>query len=341
MMALTRRSSAQQRHYLESIYNQGKHLLEIINSMLDLSQSELGQMTLNIQQVSLSALIQDCLQDYRLNAENRSITLTLETSAEPPHDGVAADPHRLKQVIAILLSNAVKFTPAGGCIAVRLSLNEAEAIIQVQDTGIGIAEHHQTIIFRKFKQLDDSYHRQYEGTGIGLALAKQLVELHNGCITCDSSLEAGALFTVRLPRAPALGMPLSCTVPTGHLGRRILLVDGQSESARAIADRVTAVGCQLIWMLEGRRLVKEVGALQPDCVIVGSHITDVDSRELIYSLRQALPRVLIAAVDDGRSAEALDLRHHYQSLGVDSVLSTQVDIDNLLEGLRQDGPRSH
>ncbi|MGF1513197.1 MAG: sensor histidine kinase [Elainellaceae cyanobacterium] len=330
----------QQRHYLESIYNQGKHLLEMINGILDLSQSELGQMTLDIQQVSLSALLQECIGDYHAEAENRDITLTLEAHPSLEEDSTAADPHRLRQIVAILLSNAIKFTPAGGQVTVRLTFGDAEVNIQVEDTGIGIAEQHRSIIFQKFKQLDDSYHRQYEGTGMGLALAKQLIELHDGHVYCESTVNVGTTFTVRLPRRQATETSERYLAPPRAVSRsrrRILLIDGQGHSAQAIADGVAGADCQLIWILNGYHALEQVDALQPDLIIVGACPMAIASRDLIYGLRQTQigSRVQIAAVDDGRAAEDLPSQHHYRSLGMDSLLKTPADLAAFINPLGQ------
>ncbi|MGF1536540.1 MAG: ATP-binding protein [Elainellaceae cyanobacterium] len=325
----------QQRHYLESIYNQGKHLLEMINSILDLSQSEVGQMSLDIQKVSLSALLQQCLRDYQAEADRRQIDLVLETGLVPHQESTAADPHRLRQVIAILLSNALKFTAAGGRVTVRLSLSETEVKIQVQDTGIGIAEKHRSVIFRKFKQLDDSYHRQYEGTGMGLALAKQLVELHHGSIHCDSTVDVGTIFTVRLPRVSSINGPEPNLSTGDRAGHRILLVDSLSQSAQAIADSAAAAGYQVIWVLEGCHAAEQVDALQPDVVIVGTQVADMDSRELIHQLRQtqSAAELKIAAVDDGRDGSGMVPQRRYSNLAVNWILKSPKDLSPIIDGL--------
>ena len=110
-----------------------------------------------------------------------------------------ADPQRVGQILWNLLSNAVKFTPEGGQVILRVWNENNAAILQVEDTGIGIPEEHLPLLFKKFQQLDTSYRRRYEGTGLGLALIKQLVELHQGQIEVESTVGVGSTFTVWLP----------------------------------------------------------------------------------------------------------------------------------------------
>ncbi|MGB3616138.1 MAG: HAMP domain-containing sensor histidine kinase, partial [Elainellaceae cyanobacterium] len=329
---------SQQRHYLESIYNQGKHLLDLINNILDLSQSELGQIALNVQPVSLLRLVQRCIRACQADAAQRGIMVTLETQIDPAQDKIVADPLRLQQIVTGLLNNAIKFTPADGRVTVRLALSDTEATIEVQDTGIGIAEHHQATIFQKFKQIDESYHRQYAGIGTGLALVKQLTELHHGQIEVDSTPDIGTLFTVRLPHTLDGITPVSGALwprSVGCSGERVVLIDDQSEAAAAAADGIIAAGYQLIWMVEGQHVVERITKLRPHCVIVGSCLTGIDSRELMYQLRQnsACEHLRLIAIDDGRKAVEIESRHQYENLGVAKVCTTPIDLTGLLDSL--------
>ncbi|MEO0408182.1 MAG: HAMP domain-containing sensor histidine kinase [Cyanobacteria bacterium P01_A01_bin.135] len=327
----------QQRHYLESIYNQGKHLLTLINGILDLSQSELGQITLNLQPVSLSKLLQQCIRAYQADAHQQGIKLLLETQIHPAQDKIAADPLRLQQIVTNLLSNAIKFTPLGGQVTVGLSLTETEAVIEVRDTGIGIAEHHQAVIFQKFKQVDASYHRQYAGIGTGLALVKQLTELHHGQVEVSSTPGVGTVFTVRLPYSFCITSPFPEAVQprvNGSLGGRVLLLDGGGDLAETIADGVLTAGYPLLWMLDRPHSLSQIMALEPSHLIVGGRFADGDGRSLIHQLRchPGGEQLRIIAIDDGCEAVA-EPHHRYSNLGVTAVLSAPIDLAALLDGL--------
>ncbi|MGF1495197.1 MAG: ATP-binding protein [Elainellaceae cyanobacterium] len=278
-----------QRYYLQNIHRQGEHLLDMINDILDLSQAEAGHLMLDLQDFSLSLLVQQCLKEYQGKAQSKDIRLELDLQVSRDCDRFTADPYRLRQIVVNLLSNAIKFTPQFGKVCLRVFADNTVVVIRVQDTGIGIPEHFQTIIFEKFRQLDSSYRREYEGTGLGLALTKQLVELHGGWIDCDSTVNVGTVFTVTLPRTPfgqhattRASRPDSLPQPLG----RIVLIDQHSENAHLISDMLTAAGYQLVWILEGLEAVAQVEMLQPVLVIIGAHVTDISGQDLIRDLRQ-------------------------------------------------------
>ena len=281
-----------QRHYLQNIHNQGEHLLELINDLLDLSQLESGHLGLELQDFSLTLLIQQSLNIYRRKAKRKGVSLELDSHISAGRDRITADPHRLQQIVTNLLSNAIKFTPELGKVTVRLASDHDLVEIQVRDTGIGIPDHHQTLIFQKFKQLDSSYHRQYEGTGLGLALTKQLVDLHGGSIECDSTVEVGTVFTVKLPLHPfasaaEIASPSRPVTSSQSLGR-IVLVDDNDESGHFVSDMLTAAGYQLVWILEGLTAIGQLEMLQPTVVIISEHLVNntAGAPNIIRMLRQ-------------------------------------------------------
>jgi two-component system sensor histidine kinase/response regulator len=164
------------------------------------------------------------------------------------------------------------------------------AVFQVVDTGIGIAEPQFPLLFQKFQQLDSSYQREYQGTGLGLALTKQLVELHGGRISVESSLGVGSVFTVKLPNQTAVN-PTSRPDHSEHQDRsqtegRIVLVESNEDSASLICDLLLAAGYQVIWMLEGAALLNQLEVLMPAAVILNLNLPDIDGHRLIRSLRQ-------------------------------------------------------
>jgi signal transduction histidine kinase len=188
-----------QRDYLETIARNGRHLLELINELLDLSKIAAGRMELRLEPLELGALFQEAAGTVRAQLEARRHTLVIEPSAD--HLVVTADRGRLRQVLLNLLSNAIKFSTDGGRVTLSARLEDSGALrIAVSDTGIGIAPADQRKLFQEFVQLDPSESRRYEGTGLGLALSKRLVELHGGTIGVDSELGKGSTFwfTLRL-----------------------------------------------------------------------------------------------------------------------------------------------
>jgi signal transduction histidine kinase len=190
--------SQRQRQYLQTIHDSGEHLLALINDILELSQFEAGKSVLNLNEFALAQLAEASLRSLHEQAMRQAVHLTLELKITPDYR-IIADPQRVGQILWNLLSNAIKFTPEGGEAILRVWSETDAAVIQVEDTGIGIAEEHLPILFEKFQQLDSPYRRRYGGTGLGLALTKQLVELHLGRIEVESALGAGSIFTVWLP----------------------------------------------------------------------------------------------------------------------------------------------
>ncbi|GAP97171.1 sensor histidine kinase [Leptolyngbya sp. NIES-2104] len=189
-----------QQEYLQTIQERGEHLLALINDILDLSEVEAGRMFLRIQKFSLAELVEQTIQMLQEKADSKQVALILELLPDRSQNFTfQADPQRVQQICLNLLSNAIKFTPAQGRVIMRVRVSGETAILQVEDTGIGIPNHQRSFLFQKFQQLDASYHRKYEGTGLGLALTKQLVELHGGSIEVDSTVGVGSKFTVFLP----------------------------------------------------------------------------------------------------------------------------------------------
>ena len=192
--------TSKQEEYLLDIRDSGKHLLELLNEILDLSKIEAGKMQLELASTSLHEALEDGLAMVRERASQQG--LSLELAVDPGVDLLVADPLRLRQVIVNLLTNAVKFTPEGGTIEVSARRMADEVEVSVRDSGIGIAEVDQVRIFDSFQQ--GPRPAAAEGTGLGLTLCKRIVQLHGGRLWVESELGAGSTFTFALPaRTPA------------------------------------------------------------------------------------------------------------------------------------------
>ena len=185
-----------QAEYLDDILSSGNHLLSLINDVLDLSKVEAGQVELELAPFSLQEALERGVAMVRERATQDGVQVTL--AANPDVDVVAGDERRIRQVIFNLLSNAVKFTPAGGSVDVRATQVNGEVSVSVADTGPGIAAEDLRRIFEEFQQTEAGI-EQGEGTGLGLALSKRLVELHGGRIWVDSELGRGSTFVFTLP----------------------------------------------------------------------------------------------------------------------------------------------
>jgi signal transduction histidine kinase len=186
-----------QADYLKDIHDSGKHLLSLINDILDLSKIEAGRMELELSSFHLPTAISNAMTLVRERAQRHGIALGQEV--DPRLGEFQADERKFKQILLNLLSNAVKFTPDGGRVDVCAKRDTTKVEIAVRDTGVGIAPDDQGALFEEFKQVGRDYTRKAEGTGLGLALTKRFVELHGGEIRVDSAPGKGSTFTVLLP----------------------------------------------------------------------------------------------------------------------------------------------
>lgn len=192
--------SKEQKECLDDIHSSGQHLLSMINNILDFSKIEAGKFELKHEEFSLEEVIDEVLNAISEFSGKKGISIHTHFHADIPP--IVADKVKFKQIMFNLLSNAVKFTPENGRVTIDAELAEQYVQIGVRDTGIGIKSEEIDKLFKPFLQLDSSYSRRYEGTGLGLVLTKHLVELHGGKIWVESEYEKGSTFTFTLPIKP-------------------------------------------------------------------------------------------------------------------------------------------
>jgi signal transduction histidine kinase len=232
------------RQALETIRRNARTQVALIDDLLEMSRIIAGRMRLEIQPVDLAGLVRAAVESARPTAEAKGVRLSLVLDF--PHAAIPGDPNRLLQVAANLLSNAIKFTPGGGRVAVSLRASGGQAELEVRDTGIGIAPDFLPHLFERFRQADASNTRQYGGLGLGLAIVRQIVELHRGRVHAASAgVNRGAAFRVGLPladpvqafeqsaaREAAASMERSAPDPAGAdlSGLRVLVVDDEQDA---------------------------------------------------------------------------------------------------------------
>jgi len=181
---------------LQSIHDNSRHLLHLINDILDLTKIEAGRLTLNFEEVEVAPLLDEVRTNNAGLLVNKSVEMTVEVESGLP--AIRADRVRLSQIMNNLVSNAVKFTEQGQ-VCLRAFQEESQVCLEVQDTGVGIKSDDLDAIFDKFRQVDGSFTRRAQGTGLGLAITRHLVEMHGGSINVRSQPGQGSTFTVRLP----------------------------------------------------------------------------------------------------------------------------------------------
>ncbi|MSO93663.1 MAG: PAS domain S-box protein [Rhodospirillales bacterium] len=203
---------AKYREYIADIHRSGKHLLDVISDILDVSKIESGTLALSEHAVDVRQLVESCVRMVRGRAEEASLSLTIHVAGDVA--ALFADETRVKQILLNLLSNAVKFTPRGGAVAVTaLTEHDGAIAIAIADTGIGIAAEDIPKVLEPFGQVGDILSRKHEGTGLGLALVKALTELHGATMTMASTIGRGTTVTVRFPPTRSVGDVRAAALP--------------------------------------------------------------------------------------------------------------------------------
>lgn len=201
--------------YTRDVLNSGQHLLDLINDILDLAKIEAGKLELRDDLIDVSAAIRSCLTIIKERAANARLTLEVNIPAAPLR--LRGDAVKLKQIFINLLSNAVKFTPADGRVRIAAVVEESGSmVVRVSDTGIGIAADNISKVLTPFIQIDTGLARQYEGTGLGLPLARRLVELHGGTLEIESQIDVGTTVTLRFPSERVYAKEQERNLPSVH-----------------------------------------------------------------------------------------------------------------------------
>lgn len=288
-----------QLRYVRHVLRGGRHLLALINDILDLGKIEAGELRLHLERVSVDDLLQGAVLGIRQSALKKNLTLSLET--DRPLSEIAADPIRVRQVIDNLLSNAIKFTPPGGAVTVAArrvkgsefrvqgesrsghepsTMNHERDVdfveISVRDTGIGIREEDFGKLFTPFTQLDQSLARRHEGTGLGLALSKRLVDLHRGRIWVESAGQGkGSTFRVVFPVGEEGDSPLA-----------ILLVDDEPGFRMALETILGRAGYTVYSASTGSEALTKVKATPIGLILLDLILPDMSGREVLAHLRE-------------------------------------------------------
>ena len=278
--------------YLRDIWSSGKHLLELLNDILDLSKIEAGQMVLNRSEFAVRESLEYCLSMVRERALKQRILLSLEV--DPEVGLLDADRLRFRQVVLNLLSNAVKFTPDGGRVDVRASIRDQDLVVEVADTGPGVAAEDRQRIFDAFQQ-GARHPEQTEGTGLGLTLSKRILELHGGRIWVESEAGKGSTFGFALPAGS--GEPALTSVPQAGLdsglpaelapgpGPTVVVVEDDRRSFDLLRVYLEAVGARVVSARDGEEGLDTVRRLSPAGVVLDILLPGIDGWEVLAQLK--------------------------------------------------------
>jgi PAS domain S-box-containing protein len=295
--------SEYQHKSLQIIESSGRHLLELINDILDLSKIEAGKFDFYPQPVSVDEICKSSLSFVKSQAVKKSITVTYIQDISISR--IFADPRRLKQILVNLLSNAVKFTPTNGEVILQINADLEQDLIKfsIIDNGIGIAAQDLRRLFQPFVQVDSGLNRQHEGTGLGLALVQKLTDLHGGSVQVESEVGKGSRFTINLPclqeemakleklethpRHPIRERAENTEVPVEaplHLGL-ILLADDNMPSVLTIGEYLESHGYEVVVAHDGSEAVEKAEAIHPDLILMDIQMPVMNGLEAIARLR--------------------------------------------------------
>ncbi|MGB5060081.1 MAG: GAF domain-containing protein [Candidatus Promineifilaceae bacterium] len=320
---------------LRSIEESGRHLLNLINDILDLSKIEAGKLALEPGPVSVREVCQASLRFIRQEAHKKALLVDL--SVDPVVTTIWADERRLKQILVNLLSNAVKFTAVGGHIGLEVQGDAAQRAVcfVVWDEGIGIAPEDMQKLFRPFVQLDSRLSREYNGTGLGLSLVYRMAELHGGSVGLTSEVGRGSRFTVRLPWDPTdkLGRPVnktaqSPTVIQATEGKLILLAEDNEIFIETVGDYLREKGYRLLVARNGREAIEQA-AMLPDLVLMDIQMPEMDGLQAIKRLRADETTAVLPIIALTALAMPGD-RERCLAAGADAYLSKPLSLKALL-----------
>jgi len=309
---------------------------QLVSDLLDLSRLQMGKLAINRQPVSLTMIITDAIETVRTEADAKQIQLNLKNIDETIL--VTGDPVRLGQIAWNLLNNAVKFTPEGGAITVSLHRDEQSACLAIEDSGQGIEPTFLPHVFEIFRQADGSSARKQGGLGIGLALVKQLAELHNGQVKAESKgVGLGAKFTVCMPMRED-EVPESGRQKTGNTGvlrkKFILVVDDSKETTEMLCRLLEMEGAFVWTARSGEEALALANGKSFDLIISDISMPEMDGYELLQQLRK-LPSMAavpaLALTGFGRSSD----KDRAKDEGFMRHLTKPLDIDKLLQSVRE------
>ena len=281
-------TSGERTEFLRNIHSSGQHLLGLINDILDLAKIEAGKMELHAEEMPVAEALQEVTSILEPMARQQGLQLIMAGLADV--SVIMADRSKFKQVLYNLLSNAVKFTPPPGQITITVKDSPEHLTVSVHDTGIGMKEEDLPKLFREFEQIDGSYTRRYQGTGLGLALCRRFVEMHGGRIWAESHFGKGSTFTFTIPRDARLGPAAEPSVEEAQTVESmelplVLVVEDDPASSQRLTAEIQGVGFRVAHAVDGNEAVRKAMEILPDLIVIETVLPVKDGWQVLTELR--------------------------------------------------------
>lgn len=334
---------AQRIEYLNTIHSSGNHLIELINGILDLSKVEAGKLELENRHFSLPELLHDSINVLKERAENAELDLTYRILDRIPVE-LELDSTRLRQVLLNLIGNAIKFTKQGS-VTLSCGLRNGHLLVEVADTGIGMAQEQQEKIFEAFSQADSSVTRRFGGTGLGLSISKRIIEAMGGKIVVESEQGCGSKFSIVIPVATAddiayvdqvecemLLRAKSANVAIAHSYRlnpaTVLVVDDGATNRNIVSVVLKRHGISIVEAENGEEAITIAMSQDIDLILMDMQMPVMDGYEATQALRELnYQNPIIALTGNATSGE----REHCLEIGCSEFLPKPIDIDQLVQ----------
>lgn len=290
-----------QKDYVCNVVTSGRHLLTLINDILDLSKVEAGKMELRSEEFLLSDALSSIIGTVQTLAAKKETILDVKQDPELTH--LFADLSKFKQIMYNLLSNAIKFTPEKGRVEIEARREQSQVLISVHDSGIGIRPEDQERIFLEFQQIESGNGRKPEGTGLGLALTKRFVQMHGGTIWVQSQPGQGATFTFTLPLSKPEKRDRPLTQMVQEDAPLILVVEDESQASNLLGTYLIGAGYNVAYAYDGEEGLTMAGKLRPAAITLDIILPKMDGWEVLKRLKQdpvleAIPVIIVSIVDN-------------------------------------------
>jgi signal transduction histidine kinase len=320
---------------IDTIERNARAQAKLIEDLLDMSRIMAGKVGLTFERGSLGEIVSAAVDALLPAARARGVTLSM--AAPSDEVWISCDAARVQQVVANLLDNGIKFTASGGSVEVRVSAGERHAQVVVRDNGQGIAAAFLPAVFDRFRQADGSTTRRHGGLGLGLSIARQIVEMHGGSIAAGSDGPGrGAVFTVTLPLAAGGAAqeraPDGDSEPAVLTGLRVLVVDDDADARELLQRLLAEQGCAVVCAASADDALREIARERPDVLLTDIGMPGADGYELLRRVREGHPRMPVLAIT---AFARLDDRDRAIAAGFDGHLPKPIEPAQLIRMLGQ------